>query len=216
MPCDLHSKSHLHYDINTKKKKKGCISLFLGHRFVEPLSPQTKFSWSLTSSSTTSVSLQLFNIFLFFGSATELRGGTLSSTVVMRGTKILPLQGYNSLVAKGRTAAQAEQTWNWVKLIRILHCRISVKLSDPLLVPELPAETPYILLTFLSGIKLLEVWLPRTQPPPGCSEYVLSKMQSNTGKLNWGIHPMEWNVLPIQLMPKQADLKPSDPGRDIW
>lgn len=69
-------------------------------------------------------------------------------------------------------------------------------------------ETSYVLLMFPSGIKL-EVWLPKMQPPPDCSGYLLSKMQASTRKLNWGIHPMEWNVLPIPaFMPKQADLKP--------
>lgn len=41
------------------------------------------------------------------------------------------------------------------------------------------------------------MWLPKKQPPPDCSGYVLSKMQTSTRKLNWGIHLTEWNVLPI-------------------
>lgn len=37
----------------------------------------------------------------------------------------------------------------------------------------------------------------------------LQNAKTSTRKLNWGIHPMEWNVLPIPaFMPKQADLKP--------
>lgn len=124
-------------------------------------------------------------------------GAPYPAQLSLNGIKILPLWGYNCLAAKGRTAAQVEQTWNWIKLIGIRLCRISAKLSGPLLQPELPAETPYITLVFPSGIKLVEIWLPKRQTPPDCSGDVLSKMQLSTRKLNWGIHPMGWNVLPI-------------------
>lgn len=81
VPCGLHSKSHLHCDINTKNKKKAGVSLCFRDTQWSHCHHEARFlgHWLLLL---LHLSLQLFNIFLFFGSAIEFRGGTLSSTVV--------------------------------------------------------------------------------------------------------------------------------------